>query len=267
MDVDEWSKNGYKNVDFSLNPELDTVKRIDYTKVSHKKFIRKYESKEKPVVIVNAMKDWKALKSWKLSRLSKRFYNERFKVGEDDQGNSVYMSFTEYNMYLEKDAKSDDSPLYIFDSMFAERANNDSADKLSSKLKRSFDEMKRPSEPLSNLLHDYTVPSWFEEDLFQYGGNDKRPPYRWFVLGPARSGTGIHIDPLGTSAWNALISGHKRWCLFPPGTPKSIISPKVPDHEGVTWFHKVYPKLNKKETEMVEILQKPGEIVFVPGKE
>lgn len=88
----------------------------------------------------------------------------------------------------------------------------------------------------------------------------------------------IHTDPLGTSAWNALLKGHKRWCMFPPGTPKTIIDPpmKPYDREAVSWFSIVFPKFLKRDDPndpktlgeklgMVQVLQRPGETIFVPG--
>jgi hypothetical protein len=51
------------------------------------------------------------------------------------------------------------------------------------------------------------------DDLFSVLG-DARPDYKWLLLGPRGSGAAFHQDPNGTSAWNAVISGRKKWCAF-----------------------------------------------------
>lgn len=67
-------------------------------------------------------------------------------------------------------------------------------------------------------------------------------------MGPERSGTNVHVDPLGTSAWNASLKGHKRWVLFKEDLPKSIVKGKKYrgkgyEDESINYFTEILPKI------------------------
>jgi len=84
------------------------------------------------------------------------------------------------------------------------------------------------------------------------------------LVGPARSGTKVHVDPICTSAWNTLLLGHKRWVLFPPDlNPELVRAIQVETSCVEEWFASVLPTI--KSSGMIEFTQKPGETVFVPA--
>ena len=82
-------------------------------------------------------------------------------------------------------------------------------------------------------------------------------------MGPERSGTGLHVDPLGTHAWVSLVEGLKRWVLFPYGTDPRSIGMQEPQIPPVVWFQQHYESVIRHYPNAVEILQQPGETVYV----
>jgi histone arginine demethylase JMJD6 len=201
---------------------------------------------------------WSAVRRWPLGSLKRceDLQDRHFKCGEDDDGKSVKVKLRHFLKYLR--SNRDDSPLYIFDS--------------------AFDDDRHAK----SILDDYRVPVYFRDDLFRLVKESRRPPYRWFLVGPERSGTCVHLDPLATNAWNTLIEGQKRWVLFPPHVPKHVVKGKGligknEDDEAIHYFMYILPRIKRRAEELkdrhldyrdfacYEFTQHAGETVFVPN--
>ena len=69
-------------------------------------------------------------------------------------------------------------------------------------------------------------------------------------MGPERSGSTVHIDPLASNEWNALLQGKKRLILFPPHIPKvvkwnGLICHDTEDDKAIHYLCTYYPYLKE----------------------
>ncbi|CAK8993208.1 unnamed protein product [Durusdinium trenchii] len=180
-----------------------------------------YQGTSTPVVLVGAMHGWAAMKSWSMERFTEDFGHQKMIC---DWCFGLRLRLNDFAEYAATQA--DDDPLYLFDHLFGEYPATKS------------------------LLDEYQVPSVFGEDLLA-GLGSLRPPYRWLLVGPRRSGSKVHQDPLGTSAWNALISGRKLWVLFPPKTPAEKLRPESNElkelDSAAGWFLGWWQKAREEE--------------------
>jgi histone arginine demethylase JMJD6 len=232
---------------------------LDANQLGLDHFHSKYEARGIPCVIrsIPQVEGWTAPERWQLDRLNvdQDLLDRKFKCGEDDDGRSIKIKLRHFLEYLHNN--KDDSPLYIFDS--------------------GFDD----DRVAMRILTDYKVPSYFKDDLFRLVSESRRPPYRWWLIGPERSGTTVHIDPLATSAWNTLLCGQKRWVLFPPNVPKHVVKGKGlirkdEDDEAIHYFMYILPRIKRRAHQVgnsgdyenfacYEFTQNPGETCFIPN--
>ncbi|KAJ1528812.1 hypothetical protein ONE63_007189 [Megalurothrips usitatus] len=119
--------------------------------------------------------------------------------------------------------------------------------------------------------HVYRVLKYFSCDwLNEYfsSRSDLNDDYRFVYIGPKGSWTPFHADVFSSYSWSVNVIGRKRWILFPPGEQihlkdkfgnlaYDILSDDVHDKS-------LYP-LCDKPGKFYDIIQEPGEAIFVPS--
>jgi histone arginine demethylase JMJD6 len=215
------------------------VVRIGKNEATELSYYPWFERENVPVVLEGLTDDWKAMTTCRWNELVTKYGDFYWRFSDTHGAGMTLETYQKYVSTLE--GMVDDAPLAVYDSQLL-------------------------GDDRACLLEDYDVPRCFAApDLFQELGEEERPPYRWILMGPARSGTGLHIDPMGTHAWVTIVEGLKRWVLFPYGTDQELIGMQNPQIPSALWFAKWYGRAIEAVPGAIEVLQRPGETVYVPA--
>jgi len=198
-------------------------------------FLREYGVPQRPVIIEDATTAWPAMTTWTFDHFARRHADVAVTVARNAGaygGPPRAMTVGEYFRYMR--IQRDTRPYYLASWNF--------------------------SKDCPDLLTDFTVPPYFADDWFLDLPEDRRPRLTWLFIGPARSGSWLHLDVGHTSAWNVQVVGRKRWRLFPPEQSPLLYNGQVdafnPDYER-------FPL--SAQAEPLECVLGPGEIIFTPS--
>lgn len=253
------------------------IPRLHLPSLSRTSFLVNYEWPSMPFVAHGGIEDWPARKLWaspdKLAEICPE--DARFslshRVGAGfTKGLKLKMTMKAFLRYIRTQGQGqgagDEMPLYVFDGGFGEKAPV---------LLRHYSVASlRVFGDSFGASADDEAEGHGGEDYFRPMGKQHRPDFRWLVVGPQRTGAPWHTDPHGTSAWNALLCGRKRWSLYPPDrVPPGVQVQRdaggrvVEFHAPLSasqWYLKVFPTLPLSQ-KPIELIQRAGDVVFIPS--
>src|SRR5207249_2766495 len=124
---------------------LNTISIKLRAKIEHVNFL--FEAFRLTNALDLKLEDWNKEGYWKTD-LNQRYKDEKFKVGEDDEGYPVRIKLKYFLEYLVN--QQDDSPLYLFESAIEDR------------------------KEAKKMKNDFEIPKYFRDDLFSIVGPDQK---------------------------------------------------------------------------------------------
>eukprot|EP00750_Incisomonas_marina_P024883 INCI5157.3.p1 GENE.INCI5157.3~~INCI5157.3.p1 ORF type:complete len:1120 (+),score=111.36 INCI5157.3:73-3360(+) len=263
-------------------------------------FSKRYTQQSLPVALKQLCVKWPAFSKWSVEQLARDYGDIQFKVSrrrvaadEARQANRLplagkfKMTMAAYSEYL--GTTTDVNPLYIFDEDFGTRAptllKDFSVPQLRFFPEDLFSVLELPvgaryslsegargkpcdtdaATPIGATIPACpTTPEVHRQQSSSAYHDGHRPDYQWLVVGPQKSGASWHTDPLGTSAWNALLRGRKRWAMYPPAQHPPGHDEDGPPMTSLEWYFSVYPTLPPQDRPL-EFVQEPGDVIFIPS--
>ena len=193
-------------------------------------FVEEYALAGKPVILTGLTDHWPA-RSWTPEGMAKRFGQapiELTPLGATVEG-TLEMTLSEYVEYL----KQPGAERYYMTSWCFRR-------------------------DCPELLEEVDVPEYFAEDWLE--SLPELNDMMWLFLGPEGSGMGMHQDLGHTAAWNAQITGRKRWCLAAPDQDDFLYEGEVDGFNPDLARHPL-----AAQAELYEGIVEAGEVLFIPG--
>lgn len=155
---------------YTQNLKTDArIQRLQKKDLSVSDFTRQHRNPGIPVILQDIVTTWPAYGKWDFDYFETGPYrNCKLSCGETDDGYALKLKLKHIISYMKN--QTDDSPLYVFDDQF---------------------ECSAP-----DMQGQYSIPEYFTNDVM--AGVDRRPPHKWLLVGPKRSGSFVHVDPFET---------------------------------------------------------------------
>ncbi len=228
-------------------------------KLSYEVFAREYLYANKPVVITDALREWKALKRWSPEFFKKEFGQMKFTLNEDLKGKAGYKgnggSGVEYTM---------DS---FIDRVLSSTEENPAPYYRNQVLYELFPSLKDDIQPLP----EYFLPNWLPDHyMVKYVGEvlNRGSKLELYIGGKGGAFPVLHYDGAGTHAFLMQVYGRKQFIIYPPNQEQYLYP--SPEKENLSLINSLdNPDLEKfplfAKAEATVFVLEPGELLFIPA--